>query len=315
VSQASLTEPRPIARERRAALNRVDHTTLRVTDLGVAVAWYERALDFRVVTRDAERAFLSCGGDERVDLVLQSGGTGIASYALGIDGVDALEALASELRTEGRPVERIDSRVPGIDAAIGLRSPEGVVLEIVASATGPTGVSVGSRSRGVAPVDTDHVTMLTTDVEGYSAWLSTTLGFVTSDAVALPGGAPGWMAAWNHITPQHHDVSLIVAPAPGQTLHHTAFVAVDLNHMGEIADRVASTDGRRCEWGIGRHGGLGANNFLYFKDPAGNRIEINSNMKQNPFDRPTDVYRGEEFLTFIQLWDDNPPPDSFMQGS
>lgn len=314
-SQTPEAEAASEARERRAALNRVELTTLRVKDLDAAVSWYERALDFEVVARDDGRAFLNCGADGRVDLVLQTGGTGIVSYALGIDGVGALETLAGELEDEGRAVGWLEPEVPGIDVAISLRSPEGVELQVVASNGGPTGVLADSRSRGVAPVDTDHVTMLTGDVRGYSTWLSATLGFATSDAVALPGGAPGWMASWNHITPQHHDVSLIVAPAPGQTLHHTAFLAASLDHMGEVADRVSSVDGARCEWGIGKHGGLGGNNFLYFKDPSGNRIEVNSNMNANPFDRPTEIYPGEEFLSFISLWDHNPPPESFMQGS
>ena len=253
--------------------------------------------------------------DGRVDLVLEEGGTGIASSALGVDDVTALDALAADLRDEGRSVEPLDALVPGVDAAFVIEGPDRVHLQVVASVHGPTGVCAGSRARGVAPVDTDHVTLSSTDVRGGASWLASTLGFVVSDAVAHPAGAPGWLAAWTHVTPQHHDVALLAAHGPGQTLHHTAFLAADLNHMGELADRISSLDERRCEWGIGKHGGLGANHFLYAKDPSGNRIEINSNMAQNPFDRPTEVYAGEDFHAFIQLWDHNPPPESFAQGS
>lgn len=303
-----------VATAQRAALNRVDHTTLRVTDLETAVSWYEQALDFEVVTRDGDRALLSCGADERVDLVLEAGGTGICSYALGIDSVAALVSLTEDLKARGLDVTPGESPVPGVEAVAELRTPTGTIMQIVAGSSSATGVCAGSRARGVAPVDTDHVTMLVEDVRGFAQWLSETFGFATADAVTLPGQGDAWMAAWTHITAQHHDVALLASP-PGPTLHHAAFLAADLNHMGEVADRVCSLGEQRCEWGIGKHGGLGANNYLYVRDPSGNRIEINSNMDAHPFDADTVIYPGEDFGKFISIWNFDPPPASFMEGT
>jgi catechol 2,3-dioxygenase len=300
----------------RAPLHRLDHATLRVTDVAEAVAWYEAALDLQVLEQSAEHAVLTVGGDGRADLVLRAGGTGLHAFALGIASIDALDDLAETLAARDVPFERPASDVPGVDAVLELATPGPQKLQVVASTAGPTGVMNAARPGGVAPVDTDHTTLLVPDVRGFSRWLARTLGFATSDAVAAPGAPGAWISSWTHITPQHHDVALIATDDAAMTLHHTAFLAADLNHMGEVADRVCSlSDDARCEWGIGKHGGLGANNYLYFKDPSGNRIELNSNMDANPFDRDIDIYPGEEFASFISIWNHEPPPATFLTGS
>jgi catechol 2,3-dioxygenase len=300
----------------RAPLNRLEYATLRVHDLDVAAEWYTGALDLQILDRDRRTVLLTCGGDHRIDLVLRldttGPGRGLDSYSFGIDGVAALDALATALGERGVPVERVPTGLPGLDSALRVLSPTGVPFEVVASDERPTGVRNGGRNPGVAPIDTDHVNLLAADVRGYVEWLAATFGFATSDAVA---GPTGWGAAWTHITPQHHDVAVMATADPSTTLHHVAFLAEDLNHMGEVADRVCSRGIERCEWGIGKHGGLGANNFLYVKDPSGNRIEINSNMDANPFERPVTIYPAEEFAEFISVWNFQPPPPGFELGS
>jgi catechol 2,3-dioxygenase len=300
----------------RAPLNRFDHATLRVTDLDRSVDWYQAALDLQVVQRTADTAVLTVGGDGATDLVLRAGGRGVAAFAFGIDGFVALESLAAQLRDRGIEHRIGEGDVPGVDLMLSLTMPSGQECQVVAADGRATGVVYPGRGDGVAPVDTDHVTIVTTDVRGAAQWLSHTFGFAVSDAVAMPGVPEAWVAAWTHITPQHHDVAILADPDPSHSLHHVAFLAADLNHMGEIADRVCSlSEEGRCEWGIGKHGGLGANNYLYFKDPSGNRIEVDSNMEANPFDRPADIYPGEEFAQFISIWNYQLPPEGFDVGS
>jgi len=303
--------------EWRAPLNRLEFSSLRVHDLDVALEWYTRALDLQVIDRNGGAALLTCGGDNNVDLALRldaSGtGAGLESYSFGIDSLGELEALAIELADRGTATERVSIGLPGLDGALRVVSPTGVPLQIVASDSRPTGVRNQRRDQGVSPVDTDHVNLLAQDVRGYAAWLRNTLGFATSDAVGEADGP--WVAAWTHITPQHHDVAILATRDPDTRLHHVAFLAEDVNHMGEIADRVCSRGVERCEWGIGKHGGLGANNFLYFKDPSGNRIEVNSNMNDNPFERPTDLYEPDKFGEFISVWNFTPPPPGFELGT
>lgn len=298
----------------RSALNRLDHSTLRVDDLDASVSWYEAALDFRVLTRDRDRAILSCGLDNRADLVLQRGGTGIESYTFGVENPDTIDATARHLDAIGVAYQRFDADVPGIDAGIEVVSPSGVRFRIGASNDVATGVSAGKRPDGVAPIDTDHVTLTVPDVRGYAAWLSKVFDFHVADAVRLPGDDGQWIAAWTHVTDQHHDVAMTASPAK-TTLNHIAFLAEDLNHMGEVADRVCSLGPERCEWGIGKHGGLGANNFLYFRDPAGNRVEINSNMASVPFELETALYAAEDFSKFVTRWTFNAPPETMLEGS
>lgn len=308
--------PEPSQPTWRAPLNRVEYATIRVHDLAETLDWYTDTLDLQVVDKTHEIALLTCGGDNNVDLALRVDahqGHGVDSYSFGVASGDVLETLAVELTDRGTAVERISVGIPGLDGAIRVQTPSGVPLQVVASGSRATGVQNRGRDNGVAPVDTDHLNLLTTDVEGYARWLTDTFGFATSDAFAGPAG--GWFVAWSHITDQHHDLAILATDDPSQTLHHVAFLAADLDHMGEVADRVFST-GARCEWGIGKHGGLGANNFLYLKDPSGNRVEVNSNMNDNPFDHPLEVYPFEAFADFANIWTYSaPPPPGFELGS
>ncbi|WP_213571456.1 VOC family protein [Rhodococcus sp. USK13] len=300
----------------RAPLQRLEYATLRVKDLGETLDWYLKALNLKVIDQSSDHALLTCGGDNNVDLALRldakGTGKGLESYSFGIDSAAGLEILHQTLQQRGVQTERLDIDLPGLNGALRIVTPTGVYLQVVASNDRATGVRNTGREDGVTPVDTDHVNLLAGDVREYAQWLATTLGFVTSDAVASPAG---WGAAWTHITPQHHDVAILATADPSTKLHHVAFLAEDLNHMGEIADNVCSLGVDRCEWGIGKHGGLGANNFLYCKDPSGNRIEINSNMNDNPFERATQIYPGDEFESFIQVWNFQGPPPSFRYGS
>lgn len=300
----------------RAPLKRLEYATLRVHDLDVALGWYTTALGLEVLDRSGQAALLTCGGDNNVDLALRldekGTGKGLESYSFGIESAQALDELDEQLRARGTTTERLDVGLPGLDGALRVKTPTGVYLQVVASNDRATGVRNASRQSGVVPLDTDHVNLLSPDVKAYAEWLGATFGFATSDAVASPNG---WGAAWTHITPQHHDVAIITTDDAATKLHHVAFIAEDLNHMGEIADSVCSIGVERCEWGIGKHGGLGANNFLYCKDPSDNRIEINSNMNDNPFERPVEIYPGEEFESFIQVWNFQGPPPSFRFGS
>lgn len=301
----------------RAPLNRMEYATIRVHDLDVALEWYTRVLDLQVVDKGHDLALLTCGGDGHPDLGLRldrrGRGAGLESYSFGIDGLDALETLAAELVDRGTAVERVATDLPSVDGAIRVVSPTGVPVQVVAADGRRTGVANTGRDDGVAPVDTDHVNVLASDVYGYTRWLTDTFGFATSDAFLLPAG--GWFVAWTHITGQHHDVAVLATDDPATTLHHVAFLAADLNHMGEIADRVCARAPDRCEWGIGKHGGLGANNYLYLKDPSGNRVEINSNMNDNPFDRPVEIYPFEAFSDFASVWNHIPPPPGFQFGT
>lgn len=301
----------------RAPLNRLEYATIRVHDLDLALEWYTRALDLQIVDKNEQLALLTCGGDNNVDLALRldvhGRGQGLESYSFGIDSADALEELEQVLRERGTVMERASVALPGLDGALRVQSPTGVYFQIVASGSRATGTRNTGRDHGVAPVDTDHMNLLAPDVKAYAKWLEDTFGFATSDAAAV--STSEWGAAWTHITPQHHDVAILATRDADTKLHHVAFLAEDLNHMGEVADRICSRGAERCEWGIGKHGGLGANNFLYVKDPSNNRIEINSNMEANPFERPVQLYPAEEFAEFISVWNFQPPPPGFELGS
>jgi len=96
------------------------------------------------------------------------------------------------------------------------------------------------------------------------------LGFFVSEYALYPDGTT--FGAWLHRKQTTHDVALV--HGPGTLIHHTAFYVPDVASVVRTADILADAGMRdRIEFGPGRHGITNAF-FLYFRDPADNRLEV-----------------------------------------
>ena len=74
----------------------------------------------------------------------------------------------------------------------------------------------------------------------------------------------------------HHDLGMIISPEDRPGLHHFCFEVPSYADLISISDSVASR-GIELDASIGRHVS-GNNVFLYFKDPFGHRLEVNTDM-------------------------------------
>jgi catechol-2,3-dioxygenase len=233
------------------ALRRLDHASLRVTDVaGAAARW---CAQFGLVERerDAHGARLACD-DEPFCLEL------VAAEAPG------LEHVAYELR---RHVTLDDARSHFDDAGVAWeeRSDGLKVLDVEgngvlvmphrepASRWTPHARPAGRRTVG-APRKLGHVNFLTGRIDAQVEFYASVLGMGLTDWLGDGG-------VWLHINSDHHVMALV--DKGYSHLHHLAFDVVDIGQMRAALDHLGR-HGRWLGWGPTRHG-VGGNIASYVR--------------------------------------------------
>jgi catechol-2,3-dioxygenase len=232
------------------ALRRLDHASLRVTDVaGAAERW---CAQFGLVERerDAEHARLACD-DEPFSLEL------VAAEQPGV------EHVAYELR---RGVTLDDARSHFDTADVeweerhdGLRvfDPEGngvLVMPHRRDAHRPAHARPAAGAAIGAPRKLGHVNFLTARLGDQVEWYTSTLGMGMTDWLGDGG-------AWLHVGSDHHVMALV--DKGYAHLHHIAFDVVDIGQMRMALDHLGR-HGRWLGWGPVRHG-IGGNIASYVR--------------------------------------------------
>lgn len=259
------------------ALNRLDQTTLRVPDLGAALSFYGDVLGFTIVDQTADSADLTLSEDH-IDISLERGGAGLASFAFGVDDDDVLDGYAQRLGGAGLSTELRQEPRLGVGRSIRFELPSGHTMELQ---TGTANRVAGVHEEawdGVshAALDMDHINLVTDRVQSFSDFLQATLDIRPTFIYPTEGGEP--FGIWARSSEFHHDLAFISIPDTGD-FHHVALKVDGIHHMQLIADRMAES-GFLLEYGPGRHPEI--NMFTYFRDPAGNRIELSAEMPRIP---------------------------------
>jgi catechol 2,3-dioxygenase len=123
----------------------------------------------------------------------------------------------------------------------------------------------------------EHVTMTCGDVRRTAEFLIEHLDIRLSETVQPPGGK--WFNAFMRCQNRHHDLAFFESPdgdVPG--LNHFCFAVPSVAEIVRVADLLAQS-GTYLDSSLGRH--ISGNNvFIYFKDPSGNRVEVNTDMAE-----------------------------------
>jgi catechol 2,3-dioxygenase len=284
------------------------YAELAVDDLQAAVDFHVDVVGMSDLGSDNGTVNLGCGVDNRCDLVLRSGGTGVRLVALEVESEEDLDRYGARLEQHGAQLQRLSDPRSGVAHALRFSAPSGLTIELVLTDPGPAYLNPGQSEhrRGIAPIDFDHITLKVPDTDATIAFLTGALGFSVSD-VMRP--APGVLAAaWTRAASQHHDIAMFKGP-PQQTLHHYALRLESFEHLKQAADRLGAA-GVKVETGPGRHS-VGGNVYLFFWAPGGNRCEFSAEMPR--------VGKGEtkvwsELPAAFSAWGATPPP-SFGEGS
>jgi catechol 2,3-dioxygenase len=293
------------------SIQKVAHVEIKVDDVERALEFHTETLGLTELARDNGTVYLGCGVDDTYDVALTNGGSGVSHVALQVEEAD-LDTYRGRLQDLGVAVEDSTDGEPGQGKGIRFTAPSGHVFELVAHGERPVYLQVAApkhpRTRGIAPVDLDHVTLRAQDTKGLAQWLQQALDFKISDVVEGPGGM--WIAAWTRVGEYHHDVAIITG-GPGESLDHVAWTMEGAEHLKRSADLLSQSQ-IPLETGPGRHG-LGGNLFAYFWAPGGNRYELSAEMPRcvDP-GAPHGVWN--DFPKAFSAWGQM-PPETFQKGS
>ncbi len=284
------------------------YAELLVDDLDGAIAFHKDVIGMVELGRENGTAVLGCGTDDRPDLVLTRGGTGVKRVALEVEFEEDLDQYEVKLKERGGTPERCSDPRVGIGKALRFTTPGNLEIELVVTADGPAYLNPGQGERrgGIGPVDFDHITLKVPDTDAMVDFLTGALDFSVSDEMRP---APDLLAAaWTRAGQQHHDIAMFKGP-PAQSLHHYALRLESFEHLKQAADRLAQA-GVTVETGPGRHS-VGGNVYLFFWAPGGNRCEFSAEMPR--------VGKGEtkvwsELPKAFSAWGATPPP-TFAEGS
>ena len=117
-----------------------------------------------------------------------------------------------------------------------------------------------------------HLVLETPNFKSSVRWYMDTFGFIPSDVMCLPDGAPvgAFMRLDRGSIPTDHH-TLFVATGLESKVDHVAFEVVDLDAV-EMGQQVLMARRYRHAWGVGRHL-LGSQIFDYWRDPWGQKHE------------------------------------------
>jgi catechol 2,3-dioxygenase len=261
-------------------ISRIAHVSLGVPDVEIAIEFYGDLLGLEVLDRQGDRVFLGTGRSATFELELGPYETGLDHFAFSVRGQSALD-LARQ-RVEGAGVEVVELDVtdePGLTAGLTFALPTGHAMELVLESDPvgfiPLSAAPAAHHRVTGPVPLEHITLLCADIRATSEFLVEQLGFRITDSWQPSDDQP-WRNTWLRSGELHHDLAMLTANVPEPEIHHFCFAVPSVADLVRVSDALAAR-GIALDSSMGRHVG-GNNVFLYFKDPWGNRLEVNTDM-------------------------------------
>jgi catechol-2,3-dioxygenase len=241
-------------------VSKLGYVGFETSDVDRMVEYYTKTLDFTLVERDTDRAFLTTTLDHH-SIVIEKAPAKQARSFVGFELHEDLDSAERRLRAQGLPVERRGDIAPSTPSVLVIEEPmTGTPIHLYDAQAG----NEVEGSGPLRPTKLGHVAAFTPDLGVLQSFYQDLLGFKWSDTV-------GDFFVFLRCNADHHAANFM-ASAKYRGMHHIAFETRDLNHLQSLLDHLVSRD-VRLEWGPGRHG-PGHNIFTYHRDPDGNNIEL-----------------------------------------
>jgi len=249
----------PDASDPAVRVSKLGYVGFETSDLDRMIEYYTKILDFSLVERSAQGAYLTTTFDHH-SVVLTRGDTKARS-TVGYEIWEPLDDAQRRLREAGYEVQRRTDIAPGTPDVLVLEEPStGIPLHLF-SAQDSSGVEGYPPLR---PTKLGHVAAFTSALAPMQKFYQDLLGFKWSDTV-------GDFFVFLRCNADHHAANFM-ASAKYNGMHHIAYEMRDPNHLITMLDHLGR-NGYRLHWGPGRHG-PGHNLFTYHRDPDGNTIEL-----------------------------------------
>lgn len=251
--EAVAADPSPVV------VSKLGYIGFQTPDVDRLVDYYTTVLDFVVVERDPQRAYLTTSFDHHCVVIEQ--GTTKARNFVGYEVHGTLADAEKALRGAGVAVEARSDIAPATPEVLVVDEPgTGVPLHLFES-------QASSGLRGYTPLrptKLGHVAAFTPRLAPTQDFYQDVLGFKWADTI-------GDFFVFLRCNGDHHAANFM-ASAKTEGMHHVAYEMRDLNHLQTMLDHLAKHD-YHLRWGPGRHG-AGHNIFTYHNDPDGNVVEL-----------------------------------------
>jgi catechol 2,3-dioxygenase-like lactoylglutathione lyase family enzyme len=263
-------------------VSRLAHVSLDVPDLDAAVAFYGDLLGLAPCGEADGVTYLASGRSTTYEVCLREGPGELDHFAFAVRGERELERAWEALRETDADVAEVDCAAePGLSKGLEFSLPSRHAVRLVLERD-PQGWVLPSAAplvhhRGIGPIPIEHVTLMTNRIKDNAEFLVETLDFRITDSVQPPDGAP-WGGTWLRAGERHHDVAFLPTDSDQPMVNHIAFAVPAVTDLVRLSDGLAF-EGIRLDASIGRHV-AGNNIFLYFRDPFGIRLEVNTDMAQ-----------------------------------
>ena len=272
-------------------LSHLAHVELITPKLEESVAFFKDVMGMDEVSRAGHSVFMRCWSDYYTySMVLTAGAQPALGHAAWrTAGADELGQVVASIEAAGAEGEWIE-KSPGHGRAYRFRGPGGHALEVFwevekFKASGAQQSTYPDRpqrhiARGIAPRQLDHITVATKDVRGVAQWNRDTLGFRVMAYIGMDHDPNMCVFGVTTTNEKSHDFGIAAdfSGVPGR-IHHLAFWLESNDDMYRAADLLAEA-GTPVEYGVGRHG-IGEQTYLYFREPGGVRIELNTGGYRN----------------------------------
>ncbi|MEW1959529.1 VOC family protein [Kineococcus sp. NPDC059986] len=267
------------------------HLEISSPDVDASVAFFEKGFGLREVHRDDEGSvYLRCWGDYYpYSLVVTPGEQpALLTMAWRTTSEGAVEEVARRVAAKGVEGTWSDKR-QGHGRSFRFTGPYGHTMEVywdVPKHSAPAELRSifpdrpeKRSSHAAAPRFLDHVTVAATDVKGFAAWYSEVLGFRTMAFTELDH-APVTVFGVLTTNEKSHDLGCVLDSSQlGGRVNHIAFWTDSHQELLVAAD-VLMENGVDIEYGPSIHG-VGEQTFLYFREPGGMRVELNTGGYRN----------------------------------
>ncbi|WP_043470053.1 VOC family protein [Arthrobacter sp. Rue61a] len=270
-------------------LSHLSYVAITTPDVEASVDFYVNQVGLKVVDRVDGAVYLRCWGDYYSYSVVVAPGTepALETMAWRTSSAEALDEAARRIEAAGVTGEWID--VHGIGRAYRFVGPWGHSMTLHWDVTRyhgegkdlstyPDRPSRRSMVAG-APRQLDHVTIATSDVDGFAKWYNDVLGFRIMARTVLDE-APISVFSVLTTNEKSHDLGVVLdGSTRAGRINHYAFW-VDTREELLIAADTLIENGVPIEYGPSIHG-IGEQNFLYYREPSSLRIELNTGGYRN----------------------------------
>jgi catechol 2,3-dioxygenase len=267
-------------------ISQLAHVELLTPKPDESARFFTDVLGLEESGRDGQSVYLRCWGDfffHSVQLT-EAAQPGLGHVGWRAEGPAHLERAVAELEAAGAG-EGWSEDQQGHGPAFRYRGPGGHLQELfweVERYQAPPELRSAFPARaqryaprGVAPRQLDHVTVVTRDPYGDSEWYRDTLGYRFMEYTGLDDQPDLIVFSMVTTSEKSHDLGLVVdfSGVRGR-IHHLAFWVDAVEDVLRAAD-VLMESGVEIEFGPGKHG-MGEQTYLYFREPGGLRLEVNS---------------------------------------